>query len=67
MFPIDKETGFHLLESPLAVDHQIREVGDRFEICATVVDTAQLDCWLGGDKVRDVRNTPAARSNTMDR
>jgi hypothetical protein len=37
---IDRETGVHGLESSLAVDQQVREIGDRFEISATAVDTA---------------------------
>jgi predicted DNA-binding transcriptional regulator YafY len=47
-FRIEKEAGFHLLESPLSVDQQVKEIGDRFEISATVVDTAQLEWWLRG-------------------
>jgi len=47
-FLIDKPAGFHLLESPLSVDQQVKEVGDQYEITATVVQTAQLEWWLRG-------------------
>jgi predicted DNA-binding transcriptional regulator YafY len=60
-FHIDKEAGFHLLESPLSADQQVKEIGDRFELSATVVDTAQLEWWLRGfgDRVSDVRRENA--------
>jgi predicted DNA-binding transcriptional regulator YafY len=60
-FHIDKEPGFHLLESPLSADQQVKEIGDRFELSATVVDTAQLEWWLRGfgDRVSDVRRENA--------
>ncbi len=38
-FRIEKGAGFHLPESPLAADQQVKEIGKRFEIRATVVDT----------------------------
>ena len=47
-FRIDKGAGFHLLESPLSADQQVTEIGEQFEISATVVDTAQLQWWLRG-------------------
>lgn len=47
-FRIDKEAGFHLLESPLSEDQQVKELEDAYEISATVVDTAMLDWWLRG-------------------
>lgn len=47
-FRIDKEAGFHLLESPLSEDQQVKELDDAYEITATVVDTAQLEWWLRG-------------------
>lgn len=47
-FRIDKDAGGHLLESPLSADQEVREVGGRYEISATVVDTAQLEWWLRG-------------------
>jgi hypothetical protein len=36
----DKEAGFHLLESPLYTDQQVTEIGNQFEISATVVHTS---------------------------
>lgn len=56
-FQIDKEAGFHLLESPLSLDQQTDESSDCYEISATVADTAQLHWWLRGfgDKVWNVR------------
>lgn len=47
-FHIDKEAGFHLLESPLSEDQQVKELEDAYEISATAVDTAMLDWWLRG-------------------
>lgn len=59
-FRIEKETGFHLLESPLSEDQQVVELDDDYEISATVVDTAMLDWWLRGfgDAVTDVQKIP---------
>lgn len=58
-FCIDKEAGFHLLETPLSTDQQVKEIGDQLQISATVVDTAQLEWWLRGfgDQVSGVRRT----------
>ncbi|MCF8169265.1 MAG: WYL domain-containing protein [Rhodoferax sp.] len=56
-FRIDKAAGQHLLESPLSVNQQVKEIADQYEISATVVDTEQLDWWLRGfgKQVRRVR------------
>lgn len=56
-FRITKSAGAHLLETPLSTDQQVTDLGDWYEISATVVDTAQLQWWLRGfgDKVIDVR------------
>ncbi len=56
-FRIDKPAGFHLLESPLSADQQVTEIGDQFEISATVVDTEQLEWWLRGfgDRVNRIQ------------
>lgn len=56
-FCIDKNAGFHLLESPLSNDQQVTEIGDQFKISATVVETAQLEWWLRGfgDQVSHVQ------------
>lgn len=55
-FRITRNAGAHLLESPLSTDQQVREIGDQYEISATVVDSAQLARWLRsfGDQVSDI-------------
>lgn len=55
-FRIEKEAGFHLLESRLSADQQAIELDDAYEITATVVDTAMLEWWLRGfgAAVRDI-------------
>ena len=45
-FRIRKAAGFHLLESPLFADQKVREVGEDYEIGATVVESGQLKRWL---------------------
>lgn len=46
---IDKENGYHLLESPLSEDQQVQKLdGDLYQITATVVNSAMLDWWLRG-------------------
>lgn len=59
-FHIEKEAGFHLLETPLSKDQQVKELKDAYEIIATVVDTAQLDWWLRGfgDAVSKIKKVP---------
>lgn len=47
-FRIDKEAGYHLLETPLSEDQQVQELENAYEITATVVDSAMLDWWLRG-------------------
>ena len=47
-FQIEKEAGFHLLESPLSTDQQVVELTDTYEVTATVVQSAMLDWWLRG-------------------
>ena len=48
-FRIDRNAGFHLLESPLSNDQQVVELNDtQLEITATVIDSAMLDWWLRG-------------------
>ena len=60
-FRIQKPNGFHLLESPLSQDQEVKELDDEYEITATVVDTEQLNWWLRGfgDAVRGIRKQPA--------
>lgn len=47
-FRITKAAGAHLLETPLSTDQKVSDMGDWYEISATVVDTAQLEWWLRG-------------------
>jgi predicted DNA-binding transcriptional regulator YafY len=47
-FRIEKEAGYHLLESKLSEDQQVQLLDDAYEITATVVDSAMLDWWLRG-------------------
>ncbi len=47
-FHIVRAAGLHLLETPLSADQQIVEHGDGFDVCATVIDSAQLRWWLRG-------------------
>lgn len=53
-FWIEKEAGYHLLETPMSEDQQVKELNDGYEITATVVDSAMLEWWLRGfgDSVR---------------
>ena len=55
-FRIEKEAGFHLLESPLSEDQQVIEEEETYRISATVVDSAMLDWWLRGfnDSITDI-------------
>lgn len=56
-FDISKGTGFHLLESPLSTDQVVKEFDDKYQIQATVVESAQLHWWLRGfgDQVSNVK------------
>ena len=56
-FQIEKKAGLHLLETPLSIDQQVREVdGGWLEVSATVVDSAMLEWWLRGfgEAVRNI-------------
>ena len=63
-FRITKDAGLQLLESPLSIDQQVKELVDHFEISATVVDTAQLQWWLRGfgEAIAEVRRHPAVEA-----
>ena len=65
-FRIARYAGTHLLESPLSDDQQVKEIGDQYEICATVVDSAQLEWWLRGfgTLVSNIRRQPMSERNT---
>lgn len=57
-FCIKNQKGFHLLETPLSKDQQVRKVDEEWlEITATVVDSLMLEQWLKGfgNAVKDVR------------
>lgn len=47
-FCIDKEAGYHLLESPLSKDQTVQEIENGYQIQASVIDSAQLQWWLNG-------------------
>lgn len=47
-FHIDRAPGMHLLESPLSTDQTVTDLGQFYEISATVVDSAMLEWWLRG-------------------
>ena len=56
-FTISKGAGLHLLESPLSTDQVVKEFHDKYQIQATVVESAQLHWWLRGfgDQVSNVK------------
>lgn len=58
-FQIQKVVGQHIVESPLSSDQLVRDLGDRIEISAVVIDSPQLDWWLRsfGDKVSSIQKT----------
>jgi len=47
-FRITKQAGQHLLESPLSRDQEVKDLGNTYEINATVVESEQLKWWLRG-------------------
>ena len=64
-FRITRSAGHHLLESPLSGDQKLVEMGDCYEITATVVDSDMLDRWLRGfgDSVTAVNRVDLARKS----
>lgn len=48
IFRINKEAGYHLLESKLSEDQKVKELEGAYEITATVVESEQLEWWLRG-------------------
>lgn len=61
-FCIENEAGFHLRETPLSKDQQVRDLDDGWmEVTATVVDSAMLEWWLRGfgEAVRNVTRQAA--------
>lgn len=63
-FRIEKEAGLHLLESPLSLDQQVRELEADYEITATVVESDMLEWWLRGfgDAVQNVSRRPVTET-----
>lgn len=47
-FRINKDVGGHLLESRLSEDQAVKDLGESWQVTATVVDSAQLEWWLRG-------------------
>lgn len=64
-FRIAKPEGQHLLESPLSADQKVKDLGDEYQVTATVIDTAMLDWWLRGfgDAVSQVRKRSQPQMN----
>ncbi len=58
-FRITKDSGLHLLESPLSEDQTVAEERDHYKISATVIDSGQLTWWLRGfgDEITDIIRT----------
>lgn len=59
---IKKNFGLQLLETPLSKDQEAIDLGDCFDITATVHDSRQLDWWLRslGPEVLDVKKISLA-------
>ena len=56
-FCIRHEAGFHLMETPLSKDQQVRKLEEGWlEITATVVDSLMLEQWMMGfgDRVKEI-------------
>ncbi len=65
-FRIERDAGWHLLETPLSTDQTaIERDDDTIDITATVVDSAMLEWWLRGfgDAVSRVRRAPVGRGS----
>lgn len=62
-FKVEKDAGFHLLETPLSTDQRVEELEDGYSISATVVDSAMLGWWLRGfgDSISNVRRNKLPR------
>jgi predicted DNA-binding transcriptional regulator YafY len=65
-FCIKKAAGYHLTESQLSTDQQVKALDDAYEITATVVDSEMLNWWLQsfGDAVTNVKRSPVAKQMT---
>lgn len=60
-FSIDKQAGYHLLESPLSTDQTVTEEANHYVIEATVVDSLMLEQWLRGfgESIREIEKNTA--------
>lgn len=47
-FCIGRESGYHLLETPLSMDQHVELIDGGYQVMATVIDSLQLDRWLRG-------------------
>lgn len=56
-FRIKKDYGYHVLESKLSEDQVVKDLGEDYQISATVIDSAMLEWWLRGfgDRVSHVK------------
>jgi hypothetical protein len=68
-FRIEEDYGLHILESPLSEDQQVHEAQKRYQISATVIDSAMLDWWLRGfgkavSKISKTKSNRAHQSST---
>lgn len=61
-FEIEKLSGAHLLEMRLSEDQRFKEVGEYYEITATLVDTPRLEWWLlgFGTRIKNIQKIPIA-------
>ena len=66
-FRISKDAGFHLLESPLSSDQTVVELGDAYDVTATVVDSAMLNWWLRGfgEEISKIVRKPATVGKSL--
>lgn len=62
-FSVLKESGKHLLETPLAKNQKVLEKGKYLEITATVVESEVLDRWLAsfGKTIKGVKKEAAGK------
>ncbi|EMN7257674.1 WYL domain-containing protein, partial [Vibrio vulnificus] len=47
-FCIGRESGYHLLETPLSMDQHVELIDGGYQVTATVIDSLQLERWLRG-------------------
>lgn len=73
-FRVSKLHGAYLLETPLSEDQQVTELGNDYEISATVIESSQLVWWLRGfgDQLQvltppDLLSTPTGQALNLPR